>query len=81
MATYQRLIPQELYGRVHGTRRTLVWGSMPIASLLGGFVAKIDLRLPFLIGGAFALLVALTNARFIVTIGNTAAENLEEAVQ
>lgn len=35
MATYQSVIPGEIYGRVHGTRRTLVWGLMPIGSLMG----------------------------------------------
>ncbi|CAB4591811.1 unannotated protein [freshwater metagenome] len=78
MSTYQRLIPQEIYGRVHGTRRTLVWGSMPIASLLGGFAAKIDLRLPWILGGALALILSLTGARFIRHIGNSGAAELEE---
>ena len=80
MATYQRLIPQEIYGRVHGTRRTLVWGSMPIASLLGGFVAKIDLRLPFVLGGAFALILAVSNSRFIKSVGDAGAQSLEPEV-
>jgi Na+/melibiose symporter-like transporter len=80
MATYQRLIPQEIYGRVHGARRTLVWGSMPIASLLGGFVAKIDLRLPFIIGGAFAFALALTHAHFIKSVGDSGAAGLEDVV-
>lgn len=78
MATYQRLIPQEIYGRVHGARRTLVWGSMPIASLLGGFVAKLNLRLPFVIGGAVALLLALLSSRFIKSVGDSGAAELEE---
>lgn len=80
MSTYQRLIPQEIYGRVHGARRTLVWGSMPIASLLGGFVAKIDLRLPFFIGGAFALALALFHAHFIKSVGDSGAAELEDVV-
>jgi MFS family permease len=46
MATYQTVIPNELYGRIHGTRRTLVWGMMPIGSLLGGVLAHYSLRLP-----------------------------------
>lgn len=39
MATYQTIIPNEIYGRIHGTRRTLVWGLMPIGALLGGVLA------------------------------------------
>lgn len=36
MSLYQSLIPPELYGRIHGARRTIVWGLMPIGALLGG---------------------------------------------
>jgi MFS family permease len=78
MSTYQRLIPQEIYGRVHGARRTIVWGSMPIASLLGGFAAKIDLRLPWLIGGLAAVLIAMTNARFFSKVASGAVETQNE---
>jgi hypothetical protein len=51
---------------------------MPIASLLGGFVAKIDLRLPFVIGGAFAFTLAITHAHFIKSVGDSGAAELEE---
>jgi Na+/melibiose symporter-like transporter len=71
LATYQRLIPQELYARVHGARRTIIWGSMPIASFLGGFVAKINLRLPWLIGGTCALFFSLLNSRFMASMGDS----------
>ncbi|KRO27955.1 MAG: hypothetical protein ABR60_05440, partial [Actinobacteria bacterium BACL2 MAG-120802-bin41] len=52
MSLYQSLIPPELYGRIHGARRTIVWGLMPIGALLGGVIARGGLRLPFLIGGS-----------------------------
>jgi MFS family permease len=65
MSIYHQMIPTELFGRIHGTRRTLVWGLMPIGSLLGGLVASIDLRLPFLVGGAISLVVALAGYRFV----------------
>jgi len=70
MAVYQRLIPQEFYGRIHGTRRTLIWGTMPIAAFLGGFVSKIDLRLPWFIGGTVMTVVALMSWSFIVRTGD-----------
>ena len=54
MSLYQSLIPSHLYGRIHGARRTIVWGLMPLGSVIGGFVAKGGLRLPFLIGGVIA---------------------------
>ena len=71
MAVYQRLIPQEIYGRIHGTRRSLIWGTMPIAAFFGGLVSKIDLRLPWFIGGSIMTVVALLSWRFIVRTGDS----------
>jgi MFS family permease len=68
MATYQTVIPNELYGRIHGTRRTLVWGMMPIGSLLGGVLAHFSLRLPMYVGGAIATALAVTSIGFLLTI-------------
>jgi MFS family permease len=77
MSTYQRLIPQELYGRIHGTRRTLVWGMMPIASFLGGILAKTDLRTPWLIGGTLATVVSIYSWKFIINLGDSAVSKDE----
>lgn len=66
MATYQGVIPAHLFGRIHGTRRTIVWGLMPFGSLLGGFLAKGGLRLPFWIGGTIATVIALLSLRFLL---------------
>lgn len=71
MSTYQTLIPNELFGRIHGARRTLVWGMMPIASIVGGFIARTGLAMPFIVGGAAATVIAATNYRFIRSIGTT----------
>jgi MFS family permease len=68
MATYQRIIPNELYGRIHGTRRTLVWGMMPIGSLIGGVLAHFSLRLPMLIGGFLASALAFASIGFFVRL-------------
>jgi hypothetical protein len=43
-------------------------------------VAKIDLRLPFIIGGAFAFVLALTHAHFIKSVGDSGAAGLEDVV-
>ena len=74
MSLYQSLIPAHLYGRIHGARRTIVWGLMPIGSVIGGFIAKGGLRLPFLIGGLIATLIALVSYARIVKVGNQSAE-------
>jgi MFS family permease len=65
MSTYHQIIPNELFGRIHGTRRTLVWGLMPIGSLLGGFIAQFGLRMPYFIAGGAATIIAFVGFRFI----------------
>ena len=72
MATYQTVIPTELYGRIHGTRRTLVWGMMPIGSLLGGVLAHYSLRLPMYVGGVVASILAFGSIGFLLNIAESA---------
>lgn len=74
MSLYQSLIPSHLYGRIHGARRTIVWGLMPLGSVIGGFVAKGGLRLPFLIGGVIATVISAAAFTTVVRIGNRSAE-------
>lgn len=74
MSTYHQIIPNELFGRIHGTRRTLVWGLMPIGSLLGGLIASFGLRLPYFIAGGIALLIAFIGFRFIVGLNSLIEE-------
>lgn len=74
MSLYQSLIPAHLYGRIHGARRTIVWGLMPLGSVIGGFIAIGGLRLPFLIGGAIATLISIFAFSTVVKIGNQSAE-------
>jgi len=72
MATYQTVIPNELYGRIHGTRRTLVWGMMPIGSLLGGVLAHYSLRLPMYVGGFIATTLAVLSIGFLLNLAESA---------
>ena len=74
MATYQDVIPADLYGRIHGTRRTIVWGLMPIGSLLGGLIAQFGLRVPFIVGGIFATIIAVASIPFIMQFGTAEAK-------
>lgn len=73
MSLYQSLIPTHLYGRIHGARRTLVWGLMPIGSVIGGFIAKGGLRLPFLLGGVIAIVISVVSYRRVVHVGDESA--------
>lgn len=70
MSLRQSIIPGRLLGRVHGTWRTLLWGTMPLGSLLGGLVARVDLALPWIVGGALELLASLIFFRFLMTLPN-----------
>ena len=74
MSTYQSIIPNEIYGRIHGTRRTLVWGMMPIGSLLGGVLASYGLRTPLYVGGLIATLIAISSIKFFLTIAPAKTE-------
>lgn len=74
VSVYQTLIPAHLFGRIHGARRTLVWGLMPIGSILGGIVATLGLRFPFVIGGCIATMIAIASYRLVEQIGNQTME-------
>lgn len=68
MSTYHGMIPNEIFGRIHGTRRTLVWGLMPIAGLIGGLLGRIDITLPMIVGGVGAVIIAVSQSKFIRSI-------------
>jgi MFS family permease len=76
MATYQTVIPNELYGRIHGTRRTIVWGMMPFGSLIGGVLAHYSLRLPMYVGGIIATVIAASSINFLLNIDVKSEEKL-----
>jgi predicted MFS family arabinose efflux permease len=59
----QRIVPDELLGRVNSVYRMIGWGLIPLGALAGGLAAHLGgLRAPYLAGGAVcgvALLAAL----------------------
>lgn len=70
MSLRQAAIPGHLLGRVHGTWRTLLWGTMPLGSLLGGLLARIDLTTPLLVAGGLTVVVAAAGYRFLHGLPN-----------
>ncbi len=62
----QQIVPAHLFGRVLGVIRTLTWGLFPIATLLGGWVGRADLRLPYVIGGAAVAVATLCAVRLLI---------------
>jgi MFS family permease len=60
MSLRQSLIPQQLFGRVQGAYRTLVWGAIPAGSLAGGALAGgFGLRAVFVVAGCVQLGLAV----------------------
>jgi MFS family permease len=69
MSSYQVLIPPHLYGRIHGARRTFIWGVMPIGAFCGGVIARGDLRLPLLVGGVATTVISTFSFSVINRLG------------
>jgi len=64
-ALRQQIVPTALFGRVLGVIRTLTWGVFPLATLAGGVVARIDLRLPFVLAGVVMTVATLCAWRLL----------------
>ncbi|WP_084075686.1 MFS transporter [Demequina sp. NBRC 110052] len=67
-AARQALIPPHLLGRVLGLGRTIGWGLIPVASLIGGLVARTSLTLPLVVGGAAVTVMGVLGARLILDV-------------
>ncbi|KAA9110425.1 MFS transporter [Microbacterium rhizomatis] len=65
-ALRQTIVPGDIFGRVLGIIRSFTWGLFPFATLLGGFIARIDLRLPYLIAAVVTLIATAFFARLIL---------------
>lgn len=60
LSVRQRLIPDELLGRVTAASRMLTFGAMPLGALAGGFIAKeFGLIAPWIVGGLLSLVVTV----------------------
>lgn len=59
MSLRQALIPEQLFGRVQGAYRTLVWGMIPVGALAGGVVAGLtSVPTTFVISGTLQAFLA-----------------------
>jgi len=55
LSMMQRITPNRLLGRMTATRRTISWGVIPVASLLGGVLGSvIGLPMTIMIGGSIS---------------------------
>jgi MFS family permease len=78
-ALRQQIVPDHLFGRVLGIIRMLTWGLFPIATLLGGWVARFDLRLAFLVAAAFVVVATLVASRLLIAGTRRAGAEVEPA--
>ena len=59
MSTRQRLVPDELRGRVESAYRCISWGALPIGAILGGVLAgAFGLRAPLVVAGGLSAVAA-----------------------
>lgn len=72
MSLRQAVIPSHLLGRVHGTWRTVLWGAMPLGSLIGGLLARIDLTTPLIVGAIVTTVSYLAYYGFLVSLPDPA---------
>jgi MFS family permease len=68
MSLRQAAVPNELLGRVHGTWRTALWGTMPLGSLIGGLLARGGYSTPLIVGATAGLMVSAVGHRYIVSL-------------
>jgi len=78
-ALRQQIVPAQLFGRVLGIIRMLTWGLFPIATIIGGLVSRVDLRVPFIVGGGVIVLAALVGSRLLIV--GTRKEGAEAGVE
>lgn len=80
-ALRQQIVPSHLFGRVLGIIRMVTWGLFPVATLIGGLVARVDLRMPFLIAGGLSLAATVVAGRMLIVGTRRAGAEVDAAVE
>jgi MFS family permease len=62
---FQAVVPSHVRGRAAAAFRMVGWGLSPVGALLGGLLGRIDLALPFLVGGLFMVVTPLAFRRAV----------------
>lgn len=67
MSLRQALVPEQLFGRVLGAWRTVMWGGMPFGAAAGGLLARAaGLRAPLLAMGIVSVVLAVAGAPLLL---------------
>jgi hypothetical protein len=73
----QRIVPDELLGRVNSVYRMIGWGLIPVGALAGGFAARLGgLRAPYLAGGVVCGLALLAALPVLLRARRTAGQGM-----
>ncbi len=56
---FQAVVPSHVRGRAAAAFRMVGWGLSPVGALLGGLLGRVDLALPFLVGGLVMVVTPL----------------------
>jgi len=79
MSVRQAMIPEELFGRVQGAYRTVIWGGIPLGMLAGGALGSwLGLPAVFLVSGACGIVLALGTWAILHEHGPEIAAAFEE---
>ena len=80
MSVRQALIPEELFGRVQGAYRTVIWGGIPLGMLGGGLLgAWLGLPAVFAISGVLGIALGLGTWAILHTHRREIAAAFEES--
>jgi MFS family permease len=72
----QRIVPDQLLGRLNASYRLLAWGTQPLGAILGGAIGEaLGIRAVFVVAGVLTLLVLV--GRLVVTDAAIAAAEAE----
>ncbi|WP_150245994.1 MFS transporter [Nocardiopsis quinghaiensis] len=75
---FQTVVPSRLRGRTSSASRMLGWGLAPSGALLGGLLGRIDLALPFLVGGLVMVVTPLVFHRAVAECARLSDEAAAE---
>ncbi|HEY7522926.1 MAG TPA: hypothetical protein VH720_04605, partial [Candidatus Limnocylindrales bacterium] len=72
----QRIVPDQLLGRLNASYRLLAWGTQPLGAIVGGAIGEaFGIRAVFVVAGVLTLLVLV--GRLVVTDAAIAAAEAE----
>ncbi|MEU1900557.1 MFS transporter [Nocardiopsis dassonvillei] len=76
---FQAVVPSHVRGRAAAAFRMVGWGLSPVGALLGGLLGRIDLALPFLVGGLVMVATPLVFRRAVAECARLSDEAVASA--